>query len=74
MLLWNTTSQTHWGHEGNSKEMDINSVFIEIRGRLQPFFANFNWLDFLLKYWFVEEASPTLASVLPLISKYRQAG
>ena len=48
------------------KELIFNQ-YLEIGGRLQPNFANFN-LDFLSKYEF-----QTLEIVHPLISKYRQA-
>jgi phage regulator Rha-like protein len=45
-------------------------LYLEIRGRLQPFFVDFK-LDFIDSF---EKLYPTLANVFPLISKYRQAG
>ena len=50
----------------------IFNQYLEIRGRLQPNFANFN-LDFLSKFKKFEKQVQALESVHPLISKYRQA-
>ena len=48
----------------------VFNQYLEIGGRLQPNFANFN-LDFLSKIDEFEKQVQTLESVHPLISKYR---
>ena len=64
-------------HINNSQKQNqrklIFNQYLEIGGRLQPNFANFN-LHFLSKYGCVREASSNTRneSVHPLISKRRQ--